>query len=102
MVDKNVKFISKDRIIEVVTGHFDVSLEDMASQSRKRSVCYPRQVLTYFLVKYTQLSLEALGNILGGRDHTTVMHASETIRDLMDVYENVIVEVKEISQKLYE
>jgi chromosomal replication initiator protein len=101
MVDKNVKFISKDKIIQTIESHFDTTIEDMASHSRKRTVAYPRQMAMYFLVKYTQLSLEAIGDIFGGLDHTTVIHASRGIRDWMDVYENVAVEVKELTQKIY-
>jgi len=102
MVDKNVKFISEREIIETICSHFETNIEAMSSQSRKRAVCYPRQMLIYFLVKYTQLSFAAIGDMLGGRDHTTIIRASETIRDLADVYENVAVEVKEITQKMYE
>jgi len=102
MVDKNIKFISIDKIIEVISEHFDVNIEAMASQSRKRTVLYPRQMAMYFLVKYTQLSLDAIGGMFGGRDHTTVIAASRSIRDWMDTYENVACEVREITKKIYE
>ena len=73
------RHISITDIIEVVTGHFDVRLADLQSKKRSQSITEPRQICMYLARKLTKHSLEEIGGHLGGRDHTTVMHACSKI-----------------------
>jgi chromosomal replication initiator protein len=73
------KNISITDIIEVVTGHFDVRLADLQSKKRSQSITMPRQVCMYLARSLTRHSLEEIGGHLGGRDHTTVLHACNKI-----------------------
>jgi chromosomal replication initiator protein len=66
-------------IIEVVTRHFDVRLADLQSKRRSQSITEPRQICMYLARDLTKHSLEEIGGHLGGRDHTTVMHACNKI-----------------------
>jgi len=66
-------------IIEVVTRHFGVRLADLQSKKRSQSVTLPRQICMYLARNLTRHSLEEIGGHLGGRDHTTVMHACNKI-----------------------
>jgi chromosomal replication initiator protein len=66
-------------IIEVVTNHFDVRLADLQSKKRSQSITEPRQICMYLARSLTKHSLEEIGGHLGGRDHTTVMHACSKI-----------------------
>jgi len=74
-----VRHISITDIIEVVTGHFDVRLVDLQSKKRSQSITEPRQICMYLARNLTKHSLEEIGGHLGGRDHTTVMHACSKI-----------------------
>ncbi|MBN1508360.1 MAG: chromosomal replication initiator protein DnaA [Sedimentisphaerales bacterium] len=66
-------------IIDVVTRHFDVRITDLQSKRRSQSVTMPRQVCMFLARQMTRHSLEEIGGHLGGRDHTTVMHACSKI-----------------------
>ena len=74
-----VRHISITDIIEVVTRHFDVRLADLQSKKRNQSITEPRQICMYLARNLTRHSLEEIGGHLGGRDHTTVMHACSKI-----------------------
>jgi chromosomal replication initiator protein len=63
----------------VVTNHFDVRLADLQSKKRSQSITEPRQICMYLARNLTKHSLEEIGGHLGGRDHTTVMHACSKI-----------------------
>jgi chromosomal replication initiator protein len=73
------RHISITDIIEVVTCHFDVRLADLQSKKRSQSITEPRQICMYLARNLTKHSLEEIGGHLGGRDHTTVMHACSKI-----------------------
>ena len=66
-------------IVEVVAKHFDVRLTDLQSKRRSQSITVPRQICMYLARLLTKHSLEEIGGHLGGRDHTTVMHACAKI-----------------------
>ncbi len=66
-------------IVEVVAKHFDVRLTDLQSKKRSQSITVPRQICMYLARLLTKHSLEEIGGHLGGRDHTTVMHACAKI-----------------------
>ena len=66
-------------IIDVVSRHFDVRLADLQSKKRSQSITEPRQICMYLARNLTKHSLEEIGGHLGGRDHTTVMHACSKI-----------------------
>ena len=72
-----------DVVIRFVSKSYGVSIEAMKSKSRKRECVEPRQVAQFLLCTYTGMSLKHIGQKFGGRDHTTVIHARNTINDLM-------------------
>ncbi len=75
------RHISISDIIDVVTRHFDVRLTDLQSKRRSQSITMPRQICMYLARSLTKHSLEEIGGHLGGRDHTTVMHACNKIAE---------------------
>ncbi len=81
-LESSAKHISISDIIDVVTSHFDVRLADLQSKKRSQSITLPRQICMYLARNLTRHSLEEIGGHLGGRDHTTVMHACGKIDDL--------------------
>jgi len=68
-------------IVEVVAKHFDVRLTDLQSKRRSQSITVPRQICMYLARSLTKHSLEEIGGHLGGRDHTTVMHACAKVAE---------------------
>lgn len=78
-IESAVRHISITDIIDVVTRHFDVRLADLQSKRRSQSITMPRQICMYLARNLTKHSLEEIGGHLGGRDHTTVMHACSKI-----------------------
>ena len=75
--------INIDSIQEAVAGYFNVTVADLKSKGRKREVVHPRQVAMYLAKEKTDLSLKSIGYHFGGRDHTTVIHAVQTVSDLV-------------------
>ncbi|UCF17140.1 MAG: chromosomal replication initiator protein DnaA, partial [Phycisphaerales bacterium] len=83
-IEAAARHISITDITEVVTGYFDVRLADLQSKKRSQSITEPRQICMYLARNLTRHSLEEIGGHLGGRDHTTVMHACNKITQIKD------------------
>lgn len=77
------KEVTIDTVQEVVADYFNVSVADLKSKSRKRELVYPRQVAMYIAKEKTGLALKSIGYHFGGRDHSTVIHAIQTIGGLI-------------------
>jgi len=69
-------------IINAVTGYYDVRPVDLQSKRRSRHIARPRQICMYLARSLTRHSLEEIGGHLGGRDHSTVLHACQKIAEL--------------------
>ena len=72
--------VSISDIFKVITERYNVRLADLQGKRRNRSLAFPRQVSMYLARQLTSLSLEEIGGYFGGRDHTTVLHATRTIQ----------------------
>jgi len=68
-------------ILEAVSSHFGIRLQDLLGRKRTRSISQPRQIAMYLARKLTPLSLEEIGMQFGGRDHSTVLHAERSIEN---------------------
>ena len=71
-----------DEVINAVSKYYQIGKRPLLGSSRTRSIARPRQVLMYLLRTHLGIPLEEVGRIVGGRDHTTVMHAVEKISGL--------------------
>lgn len=91
--------VSVDFIQKTVADYFKVSLEQMKSKVKKREFVIPRQVAMYFCKRYTQLTLALIGGNFGGRDHSTVIHALESVEDMMKTDVNFKNSVDELTKK---
>lgn len=91
--------VSVDFIQKTVADYFKVSLEQMKSKVKKREIVIPRQVAMYFCKRYTQLTLALIGGNFGGRDHSTVIHALESVEDMMKTDVNFKNSVEELTKK---
>ncbi len=91
--------VSVDFIQKTVADYFKVELEQMKSKVKKREIVIPRQVAMYFCKRYTQLTLALIGVNFGGRDHSTVIHALESVEDMMKTDVNFKNSVEELTKK---
>lgn len=73
------KQITSDVIQEVVSSYFKIKRDELLAKKRTRNVAYPRQIAMYLVRELTEASLPRIGELFGGRDHTTVIHAHEKI-----------------------
>ena len=73
------KIITPELIVDVVAEHYNISSSDIYSKDKSRSISYPRQIVMYLCRKLTELSVTEIGKVLGGRDHSTVLHGFDKI-----------------------
>ena len=89
VVHKFIKFVEKvitpEKIQSTVSGYFSIDLKDMNSKSRKQEIVKARQITMFLCKKHTQYSFAHIGNIVGKRDHATVLYACRTVQGLIDI-----------------
>ena len=73
--------ITPQLIIEVVSEHFQISLDQMISKNRSNNIARPRQIAMYLCKTMTDIPLDSIGALLGGRDHSTIIHGINKIGD---------------------
>ena len=83
-VFSQTKIITVDKIQNIVSNYFNISLSEMLSQRRSRPLARPRQIAMYLSKKMTTRSLPEIGRRFANRDHTTVIHAVKTISRLAE------------------
>jgi chromosomal replication initiator protein len=71
--------LNSQQIIQAVAEYYHISVEDMCSKQRDKYIVMPRQIAMYLIRQETQASLLEIGQLFGGRDHSTVLHACEKI-----------------------
>ena len=77
--------LTMDDILETVCNHFNVSTASVHSKSRKRDIVVARQVSMYLAQKYTKMPSARIGKLVGGRDHSTVIHSCTQVEQRMKV-----------------
>jgi len=73
------KQVTVELIQEIIASYFKLKVDELLAKRRTRNVSYPRQIAMYLARELTETSLPRLGEMFGGRDHTTVIHACEKI-----------------------
>ena len=73
--------ISVENIQKTVADFYNIKVADMYSKKRPANIARPRQIAMYIAKELTQKSLPEIGELFGGRDHTTVLHAVRKIAD---------------------
>ena len=92
----STKVITIDKIQNVTSNFFNISLSDMLSPRRSRPLARPRQVAMYLAKKLTSRSLPEIGRKFSNRDHTTVIHAVKTIEKLKESNDELRKNVEEL------
>lgn len=94
------KPVTIEKIQEVVAHHYKIKKEELLAKKRTRNIVYPRQISMYLCRELTDYSLPKIGELFGGRDHTTVIHAIEKINRSIKENSEVEKEIKYFLQKL--
>ncbi|MEI7801803.1 MAG: chromosomal replication initiator protein DnaA [Bacteroidota bacterium] len=99
-----VKTISREVSIEfiqkAVCEFFSVAPEKLKEKTRKRGIVQARQLSMYLAKSYTKNSLKVIGRHFGGRDHSTVIHSCQAVKDMMDTDKEFKESVLEIEKKI--
>ena len=93
--------IAPEKIIELVAKEWQTTVDALMGRDRSQKVAQPRQVAMYLLRKETDASLPQIGEVLGGRDHTTVMYAIEKIESDIETKTDLRKRVVNVKQQLY-
>src|SRR5215203_4883365 len=94
------KEITIENIQKMVCEYFDVTYDKLLQKTRKREIVQARQITMYLAKAFTKNSLKTIGEHFGGRDHTTVIHSCQTVKDLMDTDGVFRENVLELQQKV--
>lgn len=100
ITEDGISEITAATILGQTSAYFDVSLEELRSKSRNRTLVTARQIAMYLLRELTDMSLPKIGQELGGRDHTTVMHAERKINKLMAERQSIFDQVTELTNRI--
>ncbi|MGX5357332.1 chromosomal replication initiator protein DnaA [Kocuria sp. KH4] len=100
ITDDGAQEITAASILAQTAVYFDITLEELKSKSRTRTLVTARQIAMYLLRELTDMSLPKIGQELGGRDHTTVMHADRKIRTLMAERRQIFNQVTELTNRI--
>lgn len=100
MVNNIEKEIDIDFIQRSVSEYFDVTIDSLKAKTRKKEIVMARQVAMYFAKEYTNYSLKTIGLHFGGRDHSTVIHAIQSVNDLIDTNRKFKTSIEELQKKL--
>lgn len=93
--------ITPSQVIETVAKFYNISVADMVSPSRNKELVQPRQIAMYLIRQETDASLPEIGGLLGGRDHTTILHGVERIKDRLETEEQLRRDVMSVREQLY-
>ncbi len=90
------KPLTVDDILEKVCDHYQVNQQQVFSRSRKRDYVLVRQISMYLAQKYTKMPASRIGQLIGGRDHSTVIHSCTTIEQRLKIDKSFSAEVGSI------
>jgi len=81
LLKEPTKLITIDFIQRCVVEEFGISLQDLKTKRRNKQVVFPRQIAMYLSRELTELSLPEIGELFGGKDHTTVLHSYKKVKE---------------------
>lgn len=100
IANTTTKVVNISKIQEVVCDYYNLEVNDIQTKSRKRVVVQARQVAMYLARKYTKNSLTAIGELIGNRDHATVLHACKTVAEQSEIDKELKQSLDSIEEKL--
>ncbi len=95
------KTVTPRHLIHTVALYFEIKAEELLGKSREKRLAFPRQIVMYLMREEMKASYPSIGTELGGRDHTTAMHAYEKIVNCLEEDEKLQHDIELIKQRLY-
>ena len=99
--DPKRKAVTPKQILEAVANFYDIKVDALIAKNRKKEIAWPRQIAMYLMREETKTSYPTIGQEIGGRDHTTAMHACDKVNTEIEGDENLRQEVDLIRQRIY-
>ncbi|MBI4722959.1 MAG: chromosomal replication initiator protein DnaA [Candidatus Stahlbacteria bacterium] len=96
IAQQNKEEITIEAIQKAVAAHYNLSIAALRGKRRMQSIVLPRDVAIYLCREHTALSLKEIGKLFSGRDHTTIIHSYNKIKDLVEKKEEFNLEVNNI------
>lgn len=87
-------------VLETVADHFDLTLDEICGVNRSKKFSYPRQIAMYLIRSLTPSNYEDIGNMLGGKNHTTVMHGTNKIENNLEIDEELRATIDILKKKI--
>jgi chromosomal replication initiator protein len=92
--------VSPQDIMQIVSDNFKIPIDDLKSNSRRREISVARQVGMYLMRQHTDLSLPKIGEVFGGKDHTTVLYSCDKISQMKDTNPDMARTVRQLGEKI--
>ena len=92
--------ITADVIIEIVAEHYNLNRSELASPTKKKNIAYPRQIAMYLCREMTDVPLVTVGELLGGRDHSTVIHGCDRLSTDLRTNEQLQSTIENLRKKI--
>lgn len=99
-VKNSSREISIEFIQKLVCDYFQIPVEHVKSKTRKREIVQARQISMFYAKDLTKSSLKTIGMHFGGRDHSTVIHACQTVNDLIETDKKFRADIEEIGKRI--
>ena len=93
--------ISPSQVVETVAKFYNISVQEIVSSSRSKELVQPRQVAMYLVRQESDASLPEIGALLGDRDHTTVIHGVNRVKERLESEDQLRRDVMSIREQLY-
>jgi len=94
------RILTAAEVMSVVGNYFGVGVQQLKGERRTKSIVWPRQILMFLLRKDLKLPQEEVGRLIGGRDHSTVIHATEKVEAAMKLDRQTEVVIHNLRQKM--
>lgn len=98
--DDQKEMITADTIIDAVTEYFNVDRQSLIGKKKNKEIVEPRQICIYLITEFMTMPLVKIGEIFGGRDHTTILHARNKIEEQCKTDGRIAVYVKDIKDMI--
>lgn len=99
--EREKKRVAPQEVVKAVASHFNLNVSQIKGKRRDKNIAFPRQVLMYLLRTESDLPLMEIGRVLGGRDHTTILHGVKKITGLLSTEEALRGDVVGIKERVW-
>jgi chromosomal replication initiator protein len=93
---KPKKHLALEEIVKIIAGFYSLEPEKIYDKTRKKEIVYVRQIAMYILREFFNISYPAIGREIGGRDHTTVIHSYERVKENLEKDPNLGQEIEQL------